>query len=256
MRRILPILVALAAIAGLMVVYRVVQRYELTAQPVEETQIVLRLEDSQIIARAAGRRQWSMRVDRIDLHSGPGRTLESYDSVEFIGIRDGVMYRGDRPEAFFSAERAVFSQPLLTFDIRGNILLRSTGGDRLQAEACTWSEQEDFIRFPQGARGSLSGHTIEAPFLLYSPRKNEVQCPQGASGTFHHQRLQASALVWDVDRGIVRCMGPVTGTRKNLTFSAQGAELDLKAHTLMANKVSLQLRIEEGDVEHTWEAAQ
>lgn len=255
MRRILPILAALAAIAGLIAVYRIVQRYELTAQPVEETQIALRLEDSLIIARAAGRRQWSMRVDRIDLHSGPGRTLESYDSVDFIGIRDGVMYRGDRPEAFFTADMALFSQPMLTFDIRGNILLRSTKGDRFQAEACTWSERDDFVRFPQGARGRLSGHSIEAPFLLYSPRKNVVQCPQGASGTFNHQRLQAGALLWDVDRGIVRCSGPVTGTRKSLTFLAQSVELNLKAHTLTANKVSLQLRIEEGDVERAWEAA-
>jgi len=253
MRYILSVLVALAIIMGLLLLYRAVQRYELRQQPLEETQIALRLENSQIVARSAGRRQWSLRAERIDLYSQPGRPIENYDSVEFIGIRDGVLYRHNRPEAFFRAERALFSQPLSSFDIRGHILLRSIHGDLLQAEACTWSERDAFVRFPQGARAQFGDNEIQAPLLLYAPQKNEVQCPQGAVGSFLQQKLQAGNLTWDVARGIVRCSGTVTGTRKNAIFSAQQAELNLKAHTLTANKVSLHLRIED-EAGRAWEA--
>jgi hypothetical protein len=249
MRRILPTLIALAVLAGLVALFRVAQRFDPSRQmgygqgPLGDVSI--RFEGATIISREAGRTQWSVEADLIELKRTAYGDLENYRAADFTGIKNGVFHRGGKPEAFFSARRATFDQPTQQFTVREKIRLRSAKGDTLESEECVWSEREDFVRLPQGAKGVFSGHKLSAPFLLFSPRKRLVQCPQGAEATLDGNPVHAASMFWDIEKGQVRCPGPVSGTRGSLMYQVNDVEIDLKAHAFHANNGTARLRIEE-----------
>jgi hypothetical protein len=250
MRRLLPTILALIVLAGLIALFRIAQRFDPSAgrgpgyREAGMGDVSVRLANTLLIAREAGRTQWQMRADRIELRRGANDDLEYYRSADFTGIRDGVLYREGRPETFFTARQATFDQPQQRFDVRGDIRLRSAKGDTIQAEECLWSERDDFVRLPQGARGVFRGQKISTPNLLYSPRRRLLECPQGADAVLDGHPLRAAALYWDVEKQRINCPGFVSGSRKSLTYFAQDVVYDLKARTLKANKGWAQIRIE------------
>jgi hypothetical protein len=247
MRRLLPTIFALAVLAGLVALFRVAQRFDpsrpmgLAKGPLGDVSI--RFEGATIIAREAGKTQWSVEADLIELKRTPYGDLENYRAADFTGIKNGVFHRGGKPEAFFSAHKATFDQPTQQFTVREKIRLRSAKGDTLESEECVWSEREDFVRLPKGAKGVFSGHKLTAPYLLFAPRKREVQCPQGAEATLEGNPVRAASLFWNIEKGQVRCPGPVSGTRGALMYQVNDAQIDLKAHTFRANNGTARLRI-------------
>jgi len=249
MRRLLPTLAALALLTGLVVLFRVAQRYDPSAAGADYREagmgdISVRFEGVVMVARSQGQRQWRLRADRIDLRRAPGGGLDDFRSADFQRIHDGVFYRDGRPEALFAARQATFDQGVRRFFVHGGIRVRSVKGDRLESEEMVWAERDDVVDFPRGATGVLRGHRISAPRLLYSFKDRMVQCPQGARGVFNGAPVQAAVLFWDVERGRVRCPGVVSTTRKDLSFTSQSADFDLKKRSWEANRVRLRLRIE------------
>lgn len=253
MRRLLPVFAALAVLTGLGLLFRYAQRFDPSAGSGADYreggmgEVSIRMEGSTIISRREGVIEWTMRADRVDFVRAIGGDLENYRAIEFVGVQEGMLYREGKPEAAFSAQRAVFDQPSQRLDVFGTIRLRSRRGDRLDAETLVWSQQEEFARFPQGAKGLIRGNRFTAPVVLYSAKQRLVQCPQGVEGTFDGYPLQAAALYWDVDRETLDLPGAVSGTRRGLTFTAQRAQLNLKTRQLKANRVTAQIRIEDED---------
>jgi hypothetical protein len=253
MRRLLPVFAALAAVAGLGALLRYAQRFDPSAERGADNreggmgEVSIRLEGSTIISRREGVMEWTMRADRVDFVRAIGGDLENYRAIEFVGVREGLLYRDGKLEAAFSAQRAVFDQPSQRLDVAGAIRLRSRKGDQLDAETLVWSQQDEFARFPQGAKGLIRGNRFTAPLVLYSAKQRLVQCPQGVEGTFDGHPLQAASLYWDVDRELLDLPGTVSGARRGLTFTAQRAQLNLKTRQLKANGVSAQIRIEDED---------
>jgi hypothetical protein len=241
MKRLLPFLAALAALIVLVRVFREVQKYDPTVlhEPgyVEGGlgDITIRFGNSEIISRSEGVRQWKVTADKIDLKRYPGGSLDQFRTADFEGIHDGIFYRKGKPEAFFSARKASFDQQQQRFDIREQIRVMTTKGDRLSAEDCVWSDRDDYVRFPTGASGRFGKNTVSAPMLLYQPRKRVVQCPQGAHGHWGPYHLEASVLNWDLERELIEMPGLVSGEAKGFRFTSQSAMYDLKRHKLSGN---------------------
>jgi hypothetical protein len=102
MKRILPTLIVLAALFGLIKLFRVVQQYDPSLrQGVGRDaleNVSVRFQGAQIVSRTAGVPQWSVKADRIDLKRMDYGGLDNFSGAEFVGIKDGVLYReGRRP---------------------------------------------------------------------------------------------------------------------------------------------------------------
>ncbi len=246
MRRILPILITFAALLGLIRLFRLAQQFDPSLERNSGSQapeVSIRLSDATLVSRDEGRPRWTLHSDRIELHPEAYGGLDSIRSVEFSGIRDGVLYREGEREAFFSARHAAFEQATQRFDIRGGIKLSTRKGDRMEAEQCIWSEREDFVRLPQGGTGFFNGYSLKTPLLLYEPKKRVAQCPQGGEAKRNGQSIRAAAILWDVNSGHVHFTGPVSGERGGLSFTVQSLFMDAKKHTLKANNGIASLRI-------------
>jgi hypothetical protein len=241
MKRFLPLIAAGIALVLLIWLFREVQQFDRSAQPAAGYaeggmgDISIRFGKSEIISRSAGVRQWRVVADKIELKRYPGGGLDQFRTAEFDGIHDGIFYRKGKTEAFFRANNATFDQAQQRFDIRGKIRVTTTKTDTLAAEDCIWSDRDDFVRFPSGARGKFGKNTVSAPMLLYQPKKRIVQCPQGATGELGGYRVQATILNWDLDRQVVEMPGLVSGERKGIRFTVQSGALDLKRHLLTGN---------------------
>ena len=106
MRRIVPTLVTIAILAGLIKLFRIVQQYDPSLERGGGggvPDVSVQLTDATLISRRAGKREWTMRADRIDVHPQSGESLDAFRSAEFRGIRNGVLYKDGREEASFSA---------------------------------------------------------------------------------------------------------------------------------------------------------
>ena len=237
MRRFVPTIFAVVVLLLLVRLFREVQTSQIAPGYPESglEDISIRFGKSEIISRSAGVRQWRIMADKIELKRFPGGGLDQFRTAEFGGIRDGIFYRKGTMEAFFSAGQAAYDQSQQRFDIRGNIRVRTTKGDTLAAEDCVWSDRDDYVRFPTGARGTFGKNRVSAPMLLYEPKKRLVQCPQGAEGLLGGYNLQAAVLNWDLEGQRVDMPGLVNGYRKGLQFTVQSASLDLKRHELSGN---------------------
>ena len=249
-RRLLPPLIAIAVIFGLIRLYRVAQRYDPSVREAMDRSagaagdVSIQFGDALIVNRTGGRRQWSLEAKQIDLRRPMGGGIEQLSTADFRGIKNGTLYREGKPESFFAADSARFDQSAQRFDIRGGIRFHNTKGDQVASEFLQWSERDDFVRFPQGASGKIRGNTIKTPMLLYHARKRTLDCPQGAEGIFNGYPARATKLFWDIGKEIVEFQG-VSGARKGLDhFQAESATLNLKTRDLIANKASLELRIE------------
>jgi len=74
--------------------------------------VSIQLGKSEIISRLDGKRQWSLKVDKIDLHhQGFALDPDQFTSASFDNIHEGVFYRDGKPEATFSARTASFDNP-------------------------------------------------------------------------------------------------------------------------------------------------
>jgi hypothetical protein len=241
------LLFALVAIVALAALYRHVERYDPARRDAQDAGaggVRLVIEDARMAGTSGGRPDWRLRANRIVLRAEPGSDLDAFRQVELEGIREGELLEGGRKRAAFQADRAVYDQGVRQFTIRGDIRLVSARGDRIVADECLWSERDDYVRFPSGARGEYRGNRVRAPSLLYTPRQRRILCPLGAEGTFNGYVIRAAAIAWDVARGWVHCTGPVSGSRRNLDFQAASADLDLASRTLRTNKGVLHLRTE------------
>jgi len=250
LRRLLPPLIAIAVILGLYRLYRVAQVYDPSVREAMDLQrsgagdVSIQFGDAFILNRSGGRRQWSLEAKQIDLRRPMGGGIEHLSAADFRGIKNGTLYRDGKPESFFAADSATFDHSAQRFDIRGGIRFHNTKGDQVASEFLQWSERDDFVRFPQGASGKIRGNTIKTPMLLYHARKRTLDCPQGAEGIFNGYPARATKLFWDIGKEIVEFRGPVSGSRKGLDFQAESARLNLKTRDLIANKPTLELRIE------------
>src|SRR5437588_831000 len=110
MRRGIPLLAAILAIWILYRVFQIVRAYEPgVSRPAGYREaglgdISIQLGKSEVISRLDGRRQWSLHVDRIDLHhASSGSDPDQFNNAVFSNIREGVFYRSGKPEATFSA---------------------------------------------------------------------------------------------------------------------------------------------------------
>lgn len=256
MRRGIPLLGAFLSIWILYRVFHLVRAYEPGGRPPPGYKeaglgdISIQLGKSEIISRLEGRRQWSLQVDRIDLHhTSFGGDPDQFSNAVFANIREGVFYRNGKPEAKFSANRATFDNPTQQFNVHGKIRVRTVHGDTVEADDLIWSDRDDYVRFTNGAKGVFKGNRLTAPVVFYSPKKRTLQCPQGAEGTFKGYPLKASVLYWDIGAERVEMPGHVSGDRRGLHFTANQATLDLKTRELKANDGTAELRIQGGDVD-------
>jgi hypothetical protein len=248
MKRILPTAAALVAVAALMALFRTVQRWDPAAISAAESpdQLALEARDAVMMARERGVPLWRMRVDRIIVRRAQGSDLMDFHAVDFGGVRQGVVYDGERQAATFRAESATYERPTKRLNVERGIRLRYDDGTMFSTERCVWTERDEFARFPAGAQVDVKGDRVTAPVMVYSTRTRLVQCPNGADGVFRGQPIAAGGLEWDTGEGTVRCSGPVTGKRGDASFVAQYAELNLKERTLRVNKGMLDLRIDSG----------
>lgn len=247
MGRLIPTLLAVALLVGLVMLFRTAQRFDPSATPAIDRQalgdISIQFGKAEIVSRAAGQRQWYMQADHIDLRRVQGGDLDQFRAADFKGIRNGIVYRTGKPEASFSAAAATYDQSAQRFDVHGGIRMRTAKGEALTSEDLVWSQKDDFVRFPSGAKWTFGEDTIAAPNLLYSPKKRIVQCQQGADAMFRGYPLHASVLYWDLDKNRVDLPGPVYGERKGISFRAARASMDLKSHDLWASQAHIRLRI-------------
>lgn len=237
---------ALIAIAALAALFRVVERYDPARQSARDAAGSVRLviEDARVCGATAGRPDWRLHAGRVVMRTDPGSDLEAFRQLELTDIREGQFLERGVLRAKFRADRAVYEQGARRFTIEGAIQVTSTRGDRIVAGECLWSERDDFVRFPTGARGEYRGNRLSAPSLLYAPRQRRILCPTGAEGVFNGYPIRAAGVTWDVEAGRVHCAGPVSGSRRNMDFQATSADLDLNSRTLRVNKGTLRLRIE------------
>lgn len=243
--RTISIVIALVALGGLLYLMRVAQRYQVGLDmqngPGLE-QMSVEFGPSVIISREQGVPQWKVETERIDLRGPQYGEADQFQFAEFHKIHSGVIYREGKPEAKFSANTASYDQIAKSFSVRGEIRFDTVKGDHFQTPELVWTEKDDFVRCPQGANGRSGKNSVKAPSLLYSPKMRVIQCPEGASAVFEGRPLQASALYWDLAQERVNMPGHVTGERKSLTFTGDTVSIDLKTHTLSANKATLFLR--------------
>ncbi len=252
MRKLAPLLIAVLVLIGLIRLFQTVRQYDPSIQARAASRdaglgdISVQFGPSEVISRSEGRRAWSVKADEIDIRSLIGGDLDQFRAAAFHNIHDGVLYRDGRPEAAFAAQSASFEEAVQRFTINGQIRVATARGDRLSADQLIWTRQDDYVRFPHGARGTIGGARVDAPALLYAPRKRLLQCPQGAEIAFKDYAFSghAAALFWDVAAQHVDMPGPVSGIRKGMRVAAARATLDLKRHEIHANDGSVALRIE------------
>ncbi|MGC8667372.1 MAG: hypothetical protein ACP5VE_04545 [Chthonomonadales bacterium] len=253
MRRLLPSLIALAALAALVRLLRFVQAYEPGAEEngfYREAglgAIAIRLGRSRVAARSGGMLQWTVVCDRVDLQRRPGGDVTEVDRAEFAGLHEGTVYRGNRPEATFSARSATYDRLAQQWVVRGDISVQIPPHDHIRASSLVWFQADDTVQFPSGAEAQFGADRIKAPVLFFSPRARRVECPQGAEGVVGGYPVRTSALFWDLAKGLVEMPGQVWGSRPGYDYSAQGVRLQLKpTPTFRANKGRLLFRIEGG----------
>jgi hypothetical protein len=198
-----------------------------------------------IIARTAGIEDWRVKVDRIDVLAGMSDTLESYREVKFLNIHDGRFQKNGRPFAAFRAHAATYAPATQSFELTGEMHLRTVKGDRITSRLARWSEKDDFVRFPEGAEAVFEKNTLLTPQLLVEPRRRLVQCPIGGDAVLNGRKVRADALFWDVDRGIVECPGTVMGESKNMVFQSQSVVFNLKQKTIKTARGRIRLSIKQ-----------
>src|SRR5256885_1375430 len=147
MRRILPTVITVVVLAGLIKLFRIVQQYDpaLNHGAGQAPDISVQLTGATLLSRRAGKPEWTMQADRIDMRPQGSEGLESFRSAEFRGIHSGVLYKDGREEVTFSARGATYEQASQKFEISGGLRIRDRKGDDVQADECQWSEREDFI---------------------------------------------------------------------------------------------------------------
>jgi hypothetical protein len=253
MRRLLPILIALATLVALYRLLRIVQSYEPGAEEGNSYReaglgaIAVRLGRSRIAVRSGGELLWSAVCDRVDLRRRPGGDITDVDAADFAGLHEGVLYRANRPEAMFSARAGTYDRFARQLRVEGDIQVRIPPNDHIRAEGLIWSQADDTVQFPRGADALFGTDHIVAPILFFSPRARRVDCPQGAQGTVGGYPVQSSALFWDLGKGTVDMPGRVWGNRGAYDYSAEGVHLELKPKVVFrANKGRLLFRIEGG----------
>lgn|GEM_PF-2352781 len=238
---------AVALLAALVAAFQVVRRYDPAAARLAAGlpgESALSASNAVMTSRYQGEPQWRIQVGEVVLRRSPESDLTEFHTAEFRGIREGMVYGDGAPRATFAADRATYERILRRLDVEGNICLRSPQGDTFRTDRCVWTENDDFARFPRGARAEIGGDTVKAPAMLYQTRLRVVQCPSGASAEVRGQPIQAAALEWDVEGRRITCAGPVSGRRGDLAFVAQRAELDLRARTIRVNQGAVDFRIE------------
>jgi len=246
-RRSWPVGVALVVALFLLGLFHSVRRYDPGAAAVSPPSVeecVLSADDAVMISRVQGVSQWRLHVGRIALRRAPEAELTEFHAADFVKVSEGVLYKDGAPRITFAAEQATYSKILRQMDVRGNIALRSASGDSFSSDHCLWTESEEYVRFPGGARAVIEGDTITAPQMLYATRLRVVRCPQGATLVVRNQTITAATLDWDVEARSIRCGGPVAGKRGDMDFVAERAELDLKARTIRVNKGTVKLRMD------------
>src|ERR1051325_7090568 len=173
------VVAALVALGGLAYLMRMAQRYQvgLDAQGPGLEQISVEFGPSVIIQREAGVPQWKVEAERIDLRRPQEGAADQIQYADVHRSHNGVIYRDGKPEARFAAESASYDQVAKRFSVRGGIKFNTVKGDHFQAPELVWTEKDDFVRCPQGAKGQSGKNRISAPTLLYSPKLRVVQCP-------------------------------------------------------------------------------
>src|SRR4051812_8381115 len=106
--RTIYVIVALAALCGLVYLMRLAQRYQvgLAEQGPGLEQISVEFGPSVIIQREAGVPQWKVETERIDLRRPQYGEADQFQYADFHRIHNGVIYREGKPEARFAAESA------------------------------------------------------------------------------------------------------------------------------------------------------
>lgn len=250
MKRPLPILLALLLVAALAALFLHVQRHDpgrasLIRHANELGDISIRFGQSQVISRLAGKPEWALTANRVDFRHNTGGPLESFRAVELQGIANGQLFRNGHLEATFDARSAVFDRGPQRLDVSGGIHVRTPAGDVLNAQALTWSVQDEFARFPGGASGKVHGHPITAPVLLFAPNKRILQCPGGASVLLPGGMLTADSLFWDVGRGVVHCPGTARWARNSGDITGQDVLLELNTRSIHVKKATVRIPIDE-----------
>lgn len=245
LRRAIAVAVLTAVLAGLAMLYRYVSRFEpTTARSASTLEAVIQAEDAFVMSRLRGRPQWTMRVARIELRRLPESDLTEFHTAECRGVREGRLLENGRVRATFSAETATYERLLRRLDIQGGLRFRSADGEEISAPRCLWTEQDEYARFPMGAKAKLAEGTVEAPTAIYSTRSRVLVCPDGATATIRRQSVRAGMLEWDISARKVRCALGVSAERKSLQLHAETAELDLQARTLHMNRGSVSFRMD------------
>jgi hypothetical protein len=246
--RIAALLLVAAAVLALYGAYRFLRRQEaamLASRRPPGSDAIVRLENARIVSRTAGQLEWKLLAREIVVRHGGG-DLQAFRSVALDRIRDGVIYSKGKPQATFSAGSAEFDRNGKTLQAKGGIEVCGPKGEILTSASCLLSENDDFVRFPEGATFADGRSRIHSPSLLFAPRRRLVQCPSGAEGTVNGFELRAASLYWDVEAKQLSCPGSVTGVRKGQPFSAESIEVDLKTNRLVANRGWIRLRMESG----------
>lgn len=246
MRRVLPTILAIAAIGFLAGLLRLVQQWDPGAVRDDRMLdgLAMSAMDAVMVSRARGVVQWRISVDRIDLRRPAGAELTDFTTADFVNIRQGEVYDAGKVTATFQAMEATYERPTKRLDVRRSIRLSSAEGNRFSSERCIWTEHDEYARFPEGATATVRGDSVRAPTMIYSTRSGLLQCPNGAEALFRGRSVVARTLDWDTAEQIVRCTGPVTGSRDRMRFSAAYAELNLRSRIIRVNKGTADLRID------------
>ena len=242
MKKIIPTFIALAALFGLIRLFRVVQQFDPSATANQSggsmTDISLEMQGAEIVSRHEGVLDWQVKAEKIVLKRPSYGGLDSYSRAEFERVSNGRLYRKGKSEAVFTAQNAVYDPQQQQFQIGGGMHLKSAQKDVVDAEQAIWSERDDTVQLERGMQGKIAGQTIVAPYVLFSPRRRVVQCPQGVDAKFDNFPLHAENMTWDVNAGVIQCKGRVTGTRKNLQFHTESAEIHLDKSAIDAAQKS------------------
>ena len=145
--------------------------------------------------------------------------------------------------------------PLWQFRLKGNVDLKTSAGDHLQAEALTIMElvnrqtrkTERRMACDAGARITLKDIQINTNQARYDPGERTVACFGGVHGTFKDGTVQTEQATWSLKDQIIQCPVSASGVIQGTPYEADMLLLDLKQRVHTANQIRLHLRKIEGD---------
>lgn len=249
MKPYLSLLTTCLILLALVVVYRQMDKANramegnLNTSPLGLSEAMLTLKGVTIDSRSKGVTDWQARANSIELFHPIGGNIGQLQIARITNINYGKLYNKGKPVMRFAAQSAEWNNTSRMLTIRGDILLKGDDSNSLKSNLCYWTQDDGYLRFPQGVEAIFQGNSFTAPTLNYSPSAEILQCPLGATGTFQGLKLHASSLLWSLKDQKINCPAPVTGDKNDFHFTAMNFDLDLKRKMWKANVGAIQVRI-------------